>query len=358
MAQIHHFHYIRSIALSIKTFRAGDKPKSLQIISQADLDLESALNSSNKPQNSFNVWVKKTFVKVESPKKGLDAEYWLEEVFALYKDDRFGEAITLLESLKAELHPDHFNHPIIEELESDYREIKAIFEGINDTTGWNVEDSGKISVKYKNVPGTPTYTLLTEAEIDVPAFNFITLMYETDLYHTWIPFCKKSTTVAKLSRTRKILWQEYSVPLIATRQTCMHGFGANLLSTHGVIIICSKSCDQDTHFKGVKLPNHSTSSRAVVNMLGCIIKPLSYNRIKATLLTNFDPAIRLVPYKILNYFSRKMAKGIFQKAVKKAKDFEGSEYQKRMKMEENREFYEFLEKSHREYLDPILEMNK
>jgi hypothetical protein len=228
---------------------------------------------------------------------------------------------------------------------------------MNDKQGWSVEDTGKISVKYKNVPGTPTYTLLSEAVIDVPIFNFITLMYEADLYHTWIPFCKKSSTIAKLSRTRKIVSQEFHVPLIATRQTCLHGFGANLLATQGIIAIISKSCDQASHFKGIKLPESTKGKRAIVNLMGCIVRPLSLEKIQATIITNFDPNISIVPYKFLNYFSRKMAKGMFKKIMKKARNFEGSEYQKRMKMPENREFYEFLEKTQNEYLGSLAEKN-
>ena len=185
----------------------------------------------------------------------------------------------------------------------------------------------------------------------MPIFNFITLLYEADLYHTWVPFCKKSNTFAKISRSRKIITQEYHVPLIATRQACIYGYGANLLLSHGVIVIVSRSCDQDTHFKGVKLPDPGKIPRAVVNMMGCIVRPLSYEKIHATMICNFDPVIKLVPYRILNYFSRKLAKGIFKKVVKKAKNFEGSEYQKRMQMPENKEFYDFLGKSQKEYLE-------
>ena len=277
----------------------------------------------------------------------------LEQVFNLYKDDRFGEAIELLYSLKAEYKRDFSENQLVQEIEADYREISEVFQAIEDKHGWSVEDTGKISVKYKNVPGTPTYTLLSEAIIDVPIFNFITLMYESDLYHTWVPFCKKSNTVAKLSRTRKVVWQEFHVPLIATRQTCLHGFGANLLTTKGIIAIISKSCDQQATFKGIKLPDASKSKRAIVNMMGCIVKPLALDKIHATIITNFDPNISIVPYKFLNYFSRKMAKGMFKKIMKKSKNFEGSEYQKRMKMADNKEFYEFLAKTQTEYLSSL-----
>lgn len=421
MTETHYKNYIKRLAYSINVFWEGNTERSLELILQADSDLDSAVGKhiSQRLQLSLETWLKdwreivlshssrpsikvpnfpqeyvrEIFPKDDSPLEtslscseivresmhearipqvnasfeeveeiicedivqdlSPTPEERLQEVFALYKDDRFGEAIRLLGRLRTELSPECFEHPLIKEIESDNKEIQGIFEAINDKLGWIVEDSGKISVKYKNVPGTPTYTLLSEAEIDVPIFNFITLMYEADLYHTWIPFCKKSKTVAKLSRTRKIVWQEFHVPLIATRHACLHGFGANFLTTEGIIVIVSKSCDQEATFNGIKLPENSKSKRAVVNMMGCIVRPLSLNKIHATIITNFDPAIKLVPYKFLNYFSRKLAKGMFKKIMKKAKNFEGSEYQKLMTLPENREFYEFLAKTQEEYLNSL-----
>lgn len=141
--------------------------------------------------------------------------------------------------------------------------------------------------------------------------------------------------------------------MLATRQACIYGFGANLLKSDGVVMIVSKSCDQEPYFKGIKLPESGKAKRAVVNFLGCIVKPLSYEKIHVTMITNFDPMIKIVPYKVLNYFSRKMARGMFKKVLKKAKNFEGSEYQKRMSLPENKDFYEFLEKSQKEYLESL-----
>lgn len=277
----------------------------------------------------------------------------LQEVIEIYKDHRLGEAIEMLGQLKKETGMDFGEDPLVREIERDYRDVQEIFEGVSDESGWIVEDAGKISIKYKNLPGTQTFILLSEAEIDVPIFNFITLMHESDLYHTWLPFCKKSKTVANLSRTHKISWQEYHVPLIATRQTCLHGFGANLLSTNGVVVFVSRSCDQKSDFKGIKLPDHSNARRAVVNLMGCIVKPLSKKKIHLTILINFDPSLTNIPNKFLSYFSRKMGKGIFKKIVEKAKSFEGSEYQKRIKIKENKEFYDFLAKTQQDYFTSL-----
>ena len=138
---------------------------------------------------------------------------------------------------------------------------------------------------------------------------------------------------------------------MAKRQAVIYGYGANLLESDGIIMIISKSCDQDMYFKGIKLPEPDKIHRARVYMMGCIVKPLSYEKIQVTMICNFDPVIKMIPYKILNYFSRKFAKGIFKKISEKAKNFEGSEYQKQVDKPENREFYDFLKKSQKEYFE-------
>jgi hypothetical protein len=117
-------------------------------------------------------------------------------------------------------------------------------------------------------------------------------------------------------------------------------------------VICAKSCDQKPFFKGINLPKFD-SPRAEVTALACILTPINNTRVNIKLLTNFDPNMYYVPYKILNFFSRKLAKGIFKKVAKLAVNFKGSEYEKRITCEENREFYEYIERSEKEYLTRI-----
>lgn len=54
---------------------------------------------------------------------------------------------------------------------------------------------GKIHVYYKIPKGAQTCSLKFEAELDVPIKNLASIVYETDLFNLWLPFCKASTTV-------------------------------------------------------------------------------------------------------------------------------------------------------------------
>ena len=279
-------------------------------------------------------------------------ESTLNQIISLYNDDKLGEAVDLLKSIRLEHHKLFNDHPNILELEHDYQEIQDVLRMVNDQEGWHRECTGEIGVKYKSIEGTKTYSLLTEATLDVPMSNYITMVFEIDLYSNWVPFCTKSYVIENISRSRRVLGLEFNVRFVPNRHTCLYGYGANLLSSQGCVVICAKSCDEKDFFKGIHLPKFD-SPKAQVSALACILTPIDKNKVHIKMLTNFDPNMYYVPYKILNFFSRKLAKGIFKKVAKLAKNFKGSVYEQRIKAPENRDFYQFIENSEKEYLARI-----
>ena len=385
--------YLRQLAIATDLYWEGDEKQALQTLKQADLDIEASLGKqdSEKFQKNLDGWLRKwrdkvldldwdsklikahsleCFQELKPPDDSFQsseseilfpeeilAEEELNIVFSLYSQDKILESIKLLTSLKERYQSDFADYPLVTEIENDYKDIRKVYESVQDKEGWIKDHSGKISVFYKQIPGTPTFSLLTEGFIDAPFFNFLSILYETDLYYTWVPFCKKSFTIAKLSKTRKIILQEYHIPLFATRHSCMYGYGANFLRTDGAVLIISKSCDAESYFKDIKLPEHLKTKRAIVNIMGSIIKPITPDKIHVTLITNFDPVIKFFPYKILNYLSKKVAKGIFKKLAILAKNFKGSEYEARTLLPENKEFYDYLKLSESEYFNLINNVN-
>ena len=129
----------------------------------------------------------------------------------------------------------------------------------------------------------------------------------------------------------------------------MYGFGANLLLSDGAVVIVSKSCDDNAYFKDIKLPENLKTKRAIVNILGVIIKPLTFEKVNVTLVTSFDPKIAILPKSLLKYFSKKIATGTFKKITSLAQNLEGTIYYERMHSPENKEFYEYLKQSQVEY---------
>mmetsp|Transcript_22138 Transcript_22138/g.21841 ORF Transcript_22138/g.21841 Transcript_22138/m.21841 type:complete len:198 (+) Transcript_22138:594-1187(+) len=195
--------------------------------------------------------------------------------------------------------------------------------------------------------------MLTEAELDVGIFNIVTMFYELDLYPKWLPFCQKSMCVRKLSHSRIIAMQEFGVQGLAARQTFVYGIGADLLRSHGAVLVVSKSCDESKFFKGVELPLDEDVGRAKINYCGFKLMPINRNKTVVKLISNFDPCLQVIPYAILNWFTRKYARGFFGKIAKLAKNFEGSEWEERLTGPENCEFYRYTARSLDEYFRSI-----
>lgn len=217
-----------------------------------------------------------------------------------------------------------------------------VLELVNDRDNWATESNG---ISYKPVLGTPTVSLLMESTLDVPLEHFLAIVYETELYPMWLPFCKSTTLVAQLGRTRKILLNEFSVARVLHRESVLYGFGFNLLHSHGAVLLCCHSCDEASSFKGVSLPPEGETQRIHLKAMGCLLTPLSPVRTHVRLVTNVDPKLRVIPYKLLNFFLRKFAKGLFSKLSQLAANYENSEFQYRRNEESHKAFYEHINKS-------------
>lgn len=50
-------------------------------------------------------------------------------------------------------------------------------------------------MSYKINESTNTVSIKANAELDIPWFNLVALVYEIDLFKDWFPFCKNAYTV-------------------------------------------------------------------------------------------------------------------------------------------------------------------
>lgn len=102
-------------------------------------------------------------------------------------------------------------------------------------------------------------------KVDIPFFNLVCILYETDLYHLWFPFNKAAGDFHSFSETRKLAWTEFNYPFpFKNRFANLYGFGINRVKTNDSIVLAVKSCDWDVkkkevipEFHGVKNPELS-----------------------------------------------------------------------------------------------------
>jgi len=263
----------------------------------------------------------------------------LNQIYELYQLDKISEAMDQLNKLQVDLE----SYPILVQLTQDYHRIQTVYNMFNDTEDWVVENStGPVRILYKKVPDTPTYSILCESTLPIPLFNFLSLIYETDSYPTWMPFCVDSEVLQSISRSRKVVRISSSVGPYK-REVCMEGYGANLLLKEGAVMIVCKSLEDS---KADQL-YHTKKTRAEVTMFGCLIRPIGKDSISVKVISNFDPKIKFLPYKLLNFFMRKLAKTIFNKITEKAANLDPGKFQNPL----NRDFYNHINESLKEFFD-------
>lgn len=77
---------------------------------------------------------------------------------------------------------------------------------------------------------------------ELPLFEQCAVIHEVGLFHEWIPFCRESRLVEKLGNAELIMYLCVS-PLLLSRDTCLHAYGADCLYESGQIILIGRSID-------------------------------------------------------------------------------------------------------------------
>jgi hypothetical protein len=261
----------------------------------------------------------------------------------LYAEERVLAAFQRFDSLPETLRGSEVLRPVLQ----DYEEVQSILARFQEDAPWHTEIRGSVTVHTLMRPDEPTVTIKSEGELDVSVFQLLSLLYETDLYPTWVPFCRRARTIAELSRARKLIYEFFSLPLVADREMVLYCYGVNALLEQGTLIVVAQSVLED-QFRGVEVPPPQAGLvRAQVKFLGGLIRPLTRSRTHFQLITNFDPILRRVPYGVINWGSRKLATKLFKSIAHQATKFAGSEHERRVMA--NPPFYQLVRSSLEEF---------
>jgi len=149
------------------------------------------------------------------------------------------------ELVKSDFQPDHASFMNkINETENNYRRIIEQEKQINSNDYWDstqVANKGGGTLSYKKMKDGSLKVLsnfLTKANL----FNFLGMLNEIDLYHTWIPFLKKSYAFKEIGDFSKAAVMEFNVgKFLFSREACMIAFGWDRLLHRGCMAIECKS---------------------------------------------------------------------------------------------------------------------
>ena len=173
---------------------------------------------------------------------------------------------------------------------------------------------------------------------DLPIFEQLAVINEVDLFSEWMPFCSKSTLVAKMGRTEVAAYLKISAPFMS-RDTTLRAYGQDALNEHGVIIIHGKSVD---YVEGCELPFEGKSwfhDRLEILDFKSLIEVTEPTKAKMTIIMKVDLRCPL-PQPIVNFFVRNLAGMILHSLQKQATKIISDPFSKHgQRIRDDKEFY-------------------
>jgi hypothetical protein len=233
---------------------------------------------------------------------------------------------------------------LINDIERFYQETKKILKELQDEEGYLVESNKKNSIiKYKNLPEGKV-SLKMESTIDVPLLTLLKLFYEPNGYKMWSPFVQESNEIKKLFRAGTAIRLKWNLPPpISGREGYLIGVGFDRLQENGSLLLLSRTIHDDKQIQqryNIDIPSGSKSVRMDIHYVGVELIPLSPESTKMRIVAMFDPKIKMIPARILNWVVRKGAHYLLEKIVKSASNPKGS--QENNNSGQNQEFYAWL----------------
>lgn len=173
---------------------------------------------------------------------------------------------------------------------------------------------------------------------DLPLFEQCCVIYEIDLFPTWMPFCQHGETIDKVGVAELVPYLNISIPPLG-RDMVLQAYGADCLLEHGKLLIIGKSID-DYPAKQVPFkPKGWFQDRMSVKEFKTITEVLSPTSAKTVIVADINPNCPL-PASLLNFVIRKLAGLVlhwFQKQVIKVSQDHNCEHAHRIR--ENKDFY-------------------
>ncbi|GMI34916.1 hypothetical protein TrCOL_g13875 [Triparma columacea] len=197
------------------------------------------------------------------------------------------------------------------------------------TTSYRREEDDTLSIKLE---GTLE---------DVPLFEQLSVLRETDLFHLWAPFVPRAKKLLQVTKIELVSWFVISVPLFGlSRDAVFHAFGCDCMADSGSVLIVASSVDSYPGADVPKEPKGWGSGRMIVRSFQGLVTITSPTSATTKLIANIDPRLAL-PQKLIDFAMKKMC-GVLLLCLQKMarKVVKNPLSQHAQKIREDVEFYE------------------
>ncbi|GMI05392.1 hypothetical protein TrVE_jg13648 [Triparma verrucosa] len=231
----------------------------------------------------------------------------------------------------------------LEKLKRVAAKMRTSKEALSSSENWTVAQTlFGITTSYRR-EADDTLSIKLEGELsNVPLFEQLCVLRETDLFHLWAPFVPRSKKLLQVTKIELVSWFIISVPIFGlSRDAVFHAYGCDCMEESGSVIICAESVDE---FPGADIPPEPKGwggARMIVRSFSGLVTILSPTDARTCLIANIDPRLSL-PQKLIDFSMKKMCGVLLlclQKMAKKiVKNPKKSEHAKHMRSD--KAFYE------------------
>ena len=156
--------------------------------------------------------------------------------------------------------------------------------------------------------GKTEITLQFEKEVEIDVVDFMSLIYEVEIYPKWFPFTYHAETLLQVGKAKKLIYMINNIPVLSDRDFLVYGFGVNCVAEKKCIYLLCKSIDESSGIfkEQCERKGNKNFVRADIKLFGYEINIISKNRLLIKGVLNCDPKIKVIPQFLINSVSQKV----------------------------------------------------
>lgn len=188
---------------------------------------EGIVAATTSVHTNANFNLTSTFLKLAAQSKYLDAEYFYKKyesdlpLFFKKNEHIVSQVLNRAEDTRRTL------HDVEAESNSTEWTLGTTYLGIS--THYKMSDDNLLTVKLEGVLD------------NVPLFDQANVIYEIDLFKTWMPLCSSSVKIDQINKSELAAYLRYKPPL--GRDTLLHVYASDVLLSHDKVVLIGKSVD-------------------------------------------------------------------------------------------------------------------
>ena len=235
---------------------------------------------------------------------------------------------------------------MLRKVEGEYEKMMWLYEQWKGNDDWvfDKEENGA-RLEYRVFEEERTLAVRISGEVELPLLPFLAIAADIDMQKEFVPFVYLSREVKQIARNRKAGYSLNYLPVLTDRECYFWATGYDRLKHKGSVFIFTETYDENPQIQeefDLRVPPAEESDyvRLKVHYFCLEYTPITPTRATMRMWTKADLKLGFLPMIILNKAARVFTFKYFESIVEKARNYEGSEWQRRV--EANPSMYRYF----------------